>query len=221
MSAYELRLRENLLSKQDSPPGRPSDRAPDRASGGTSAGGAVRPASGPRYGRGSKRRAESTPIRRASESDDPIYARAEIDGGGHARVPVRRNTIHSVLTALPIVMLLVGLWIAHRDESAQTDGTPLRAESTQLSGVYEGVSLIKTSGSAKHYLWLEVPKADTTVLRGFRVSEQQARLARENLTLQRSILVDAAPTVQGSDTYWLWRLSVDGEVLIDDSELLH
>ncbi len=204
VSGCELRLRDKVLNKQAPP----------------SNSGAVRPARGPRYGRGSRANTPNSPMRRASESDDPIYQRAALDSDGHARGPGRRNTIHSVLTALPILMLLIGLWFAHNKESAQTAGAPLRAESVQVSGVYEGVSLVQAGGSGRHYLWLEVAVGNNSSLRGYRLSLQQAQLAREQLKLQQTIVVDAAPTVQGSDTHWLWRLSSEGEVLLDDSAKL-
>lgn len=188
-------------------------------------GGAVRPARGPRYGRGSKGTATASSMRRASESDDPIYQRVEVDADGHSRAPGRKNTIHSVLTALPVLMLVIGLIVFYRNEDAQTEQGPLRAASEQVSGRYAGVSVVRARGTGRHYLWLESTAVDggedTLTRRGYRLSEKQAAAVREALVLEQTVIAEAAPTVEGSDTRWVWRLIADDDVvLIDDSERL-
>lgn len=182
----------------------------------------VRKATGPRYGRG------HTPgvIRRASETGDPIYQRVPVAADGRTQAPPPRSNLQSLLTSLPILMLLVGLWVFYRNEGAQTEAGPLLAESEQLVGQYQGVSQVRSGGSGRHYLWLRVESggsasaAQDGARRGFRLLPQHAAMARQQLTLDDDVIVDVAPTVAGSETRWLWRLAIDDLVLIDDSERL-
>lgn len=183
----------------------------------------VRAARGPRYGRGYK----PGSLPRASESDDPIYRRVPVAADGMSLETRPRSMLHSLLTSLPILMLLAGLWVFYRNEGAQTEAGPLRDASVQWEGVYLGVSQVRAAGTGRHYLWL-LPAAEgaspelaaDSERRGFRVLLEQAALLRQQLAVDTRVVVDAAPTVEGSQTLWLWRLSVDGEIIIDDTERL-
>ena len=57
-------------------------------------------------------------------------------------VPKEKNAIHSVLTALPVIMLVAGLYFYYQGESAQSEGTPIIAESRQISGIFTGFSCL-------------------------------------------------------------------------------
>lgn len=129
--------------------------------------------------------------------------------------PPRRNPIHSILTALPVIMLVVGLYFYYKAENAQSAGAPIRAESVFLEGRFNGFSVVKSGISDQHFLWLDTGER----VRGIRLEE--------DLVYQLSILakgdplqLDIAPTVSGSRTQWLWRLVRDGQLLMDGSDQL-
>ena len=122
-----------------------------------------------------------------------------------------RNPVQSLITALPILMLVAGLYFYYSGESQQAKGLPIAAESVTLEGDFTGMSA--TSG--RHYLWLQHDNEK----RGLRVTKEQA-VVLESLERGISLLVKAAPHVQGSRTYWVWLIEQSGSVLIDDSEIL-
>ena len=174
----------------------------------------MRPAKGPRYGRAVR----PGELPRASESDDPVYRRVPVGDDGHPALEARRNRVHSILTAAPVLMFIIGLVVFYRNEGAQTDGGPLAAASEQMTGIYQGVSMVKGAGGGRHYLWVGVGESEER--RGFRLQRVQAAGVRDRLAMGDTLTVDVAPTVVGSDTRWLWRLVVDGEVLVDESATL-
>ena len=122
-----------------------------------------------------------------------------------------RNPVQSLITALPVLMLVAGLYLYYSGESQQTKGLPIAVESVTLAGNFAGMSA--TSG--RHYLWLQQDDEK----RALRVSSEQAVLL-ESLERGISLLVKAAPHVQGSRTYWVWHIEQSGSVLIDDSDVL-
>ena len=122
-----------------------------------------------------------------------------------------RNPVQSLITALPVLMLVAGLYFYYSGESQQAEGLPIAAASVTLAGDFTGTSA--TSG--RHYLWLQQDDEK----RGLRVTSEQAVLL-ESLERGIPLLVKAAPHIQGSRTYWVWHIEQSGSVLIDDSEAL-
>ena len=120
-----------------------------------------------------------------------------------------RNPVQSIITALPVLMLVAGLYLYYSGESQQANGLPIAAESVTLTGDFAGMSA--TSG--RHYLWVQ----QTDEKRALRVTSEQASLL-ESLERGIPLLVKAAPHVQGSTTYWAWRVEQSGSVLIDDGD---
>ncbi len=127
----------------------------------------------------------------------------------------RKNPIQSILTALPIIMLVAGLYLYYHADSAQSHGAPIRLESVQLDGVFTGLSVVQTGPEGRHYLW--VTHNDES--RGVRIQPAQALLL-DALERDADIVLQAAPTVAGSRTVWLWYLAQHGNVLIDNEALL-
>ncbi len=132
-----------------------------------------------------------------------------------AYVPRDRNPIHSILTALPIIMLVVGLYFYYQGESEQSHSAPIRAESVNAEGVFTGLSVVNSGSQGRHYLWFE----QDGKARGVRVQPLQAQ-ELEALTRGESIQVRMAPSVSGSTTFWAWYVEQAGEVFLDASVLL-
>ncbi len=127
-----------------------------------------------------------------------------------AVVRVGKNRIHSVLTALPVIMLVVGLYVHYSGENAQISGQAITSESTTLEGIFNGLSRVKGSGSGKHFIWIETAAR----ARGLRLTQQQSQRL-QSLQKGSSISILAAPTVSGSTTLWVYQLEQDGNVIID------
>jgi hypothetical protein len=127
-----------------------------------------------------------------------------------AYVPREKNPIHSILTALPVIMLIVGLYVYYKGESEQNQGIPIYAESQEIGGVFTGLSVVKSGSQGRHYLWVE----NEGSTRGIRIRPDQVQLMEE---LERGIEIQLsiAPTVTGSGTYWAWRVSQDGKVALE------
>lgn len=127
--------------------------------------------------------------------------------------PGEKNKIHSVLVALPVIMLIIGLAVYFRGESAQNNGAPVVAEMISRSGVFKSVSEVSGIGTPKHYLWYTNGDQSRGVRITFSQREQLSGLSKgDELTLK------LAPRVAGSTTLWAYRVSSDGRLLIDASE---
>lgn len=122
-----------------------------------------------------------------------------------------RNPLHSIIVALPLIMLVTGLYIYYRGESRQTQSVPIQAESIESSAVFTGLSATR----GRHYLWLD---ADG-VAKGVRVQEGQVPQL-ETLVRDAPILVKMAPSVPGSTTYWAWYVEQNGKVFLDSQDSL-
>jgi hypothetical protein len=132
-----------------------------------------------------------------------------------AYVPKEKNPIHSILTALPVIMLVVGLYVYYEGESEQSKGAPIRLESQNIEGVFTGLSVVKSGLQGRHYLWIE----EDGSTRGIRIRPEQVELMQE-LERGSEIKLSIAPTVTGSGIYWAWRVSQGGNVALDmDSSL--
>ena len=176
---------------------------------------AVRRATGSRYAKG---RAVGGLGARASElGDGPARPGARDPAPAATWSDGRRSRVYTTVTALPVLMLVGGLALFYRAESVQSGGAPIRAEATVASGVHRGLSVVRTGGRGQHFLWFD---DEARGRRGVRVSAAQERLLRPLLEIGDPIVLDVAPTVEGSAVPWVWRVRRDGEVLLDDSARL-
>ena len=125
-------------------------------------------------------------------------------------VPKEKNPIHSILTALPVIMLVAGLYFYYQNESEQNLGTPIESESVNIDGVFTGMSVVKSGSQGRHYLWINVNGST----RGVRIRPDQVSLV-ENLQRDVETKLSIAPTVSGSTTYWAWRVSQANTVFIN------
>ena len=116
--------------------------------------------------------------------------------------PGEKNRVHSVLTALPFLMLIIGLVFYFRGESAQNNGTLILDQSIELVGDFKGLSKVSGIGTTKHFLWLVTSNGE----RGVRIKPMQTQLVQE-LQVGDSVQLDAAPTVEGSKTMWIYSLT--------------
>lgn len=122
-----------------------------------------------------------------------------------------RNPLQSIITALPLIMLVTGLYIYYRGESQQTQGAPIGAQSVEFTGTFTGLSA--TSG--RHYLWVE----RDGVAKGVRIHEEQVATLE---ALERGVDIDMkiAPNVQGSTTYWAWYVEQSGALFLNAQDSL-
>ncbi|MBX2880891.1 MAG: hypothetical protein KTR32_13200 [Granulosicoccus sp.] len=130
-------------------------------------------------------------------------------------VPRQRNTIHSVLTALPVIMLVVGLYVYYRAESKQTEGAPIREYSTEVDGIFTGLSVVNAGNQGRHYLWFE----DNGASRGARLQAEHA--SKLDLLIRGQLVkIRIAPTVPNSSTVWVWYVEQDGTVYLNEEASL-
>lgn len=122
-----------------------------------------------------------------------------------------RHPVQSILTALPILMLVIGFFLYYRSESQQTHGVPIIEESVFVTGVYTGLSA--TSG--RHYLWIE----RDDVAKGIRVKEEQLPQL-ETLEKGESVELKIAPKVSQSKTFWALHVEQSGQVFLDIQKAL-
>lgn len=135
------------------------------------------------------------------------------EGTEDVYVPVQRNPIQSILSALPIIMLIAGLYIYYQGESEQSHSAPIRAESVEAQGVFTGLSVVKSGFSGgRHYLWFEQDGKS----RGVRIQAAQAHVL-EALTRDAPLSIRMAPSVTGSNTLWAWYVEQSGIVYLDAS----
>jgi len=106
----------------------------------------------------------------------------------------KKDPIYSVITALPVIMLLIGLAFWYYQEN----GSPLIEEAVELVGEFSGVSTTQAAGGTQHFVRLlrnDQPKL--------------IRITKEQLTEYQqykvgvSITITAAPTVSGSSSLWV------------------
>jgi len=132
---------------------------------------------------------------------------------GDVYVPKERNPIHSILTALPIIMLVVGLYFYYDNESEQASNTPILAESVEAGGLFTGLSVVNSGGEGRHYLWFE----NNGTARGVRIRSAQVEQLQV-LVRNEPISLKIAPTVHASKTYWAWYVEQSGLVLLNAEE---
>jgi len=129
------------------------------------------------------------------------------------QVAYGKNPIESVLTALPLLMVIIGVGFYYYNERKQSGGDLYLEQTQHHIGDYVGLSQQGKSVKAQRILWFET--ADKKQ-RGARVNYQQAQrlLELQEDKLQKGVAIElwAAPRVAGSAVLWLYRLSVDDEV---------
>jgi len=113
-------------------------------------------------------------------------------------------------------MLATGLYFHYRGESAQSHGAPILAESVERQASFEGLSIVRSGGQGRHYLWFEDTEGEP---HGARIRPGW-RDSLGSLAPGDEIRLRLAPTVSGSSTLWVWRVEHDGAVLLDDSARL-
>lgn len=130
-------------------------------------------------------------------------------------VPKQRNPIQSILTALPVIMLVAGLYIYYSNESEQANNAPIFSETIETNGIFTGLSVIKSGAQGRHYLWF----VENGASRGVRVKPSQARTLQV-LKRGESITLKLAPTVSESKTYWAWYVEQAGQVVLNAQDKL-
>jgi len=123
--------------------------------------------------------------------------------------PGEKNRIHSVLIALPVLMLMIGLFVYFNGERAQNNGTPILSEMVNRTGEFKSVSEVSGIGQPKYYLWYTVDGNS----KGVRINAEQ----KQSLGVLKTgdeLSLELAPRVAGSKTLWAYRLHHDGVELI-------
>jgi len=118
-----------------------------------------------------------------------------------------------VLTALPPLMLMIGLWVYYRAEQQQHAGAPILAEQIQLQGQYKGMSSLGSLGEQQLFLWLDTAERS----RGLRINaDQKQTIEQLSLPLEPGdqLSVQVAPRVVDSRIYWLLSISRNGESVL-------
>jgi hypothetical protein len=129
-----------------------------------------------------------------------------------AAMASKKHPIETLVTTLPLVMLLAGLAFYFLNERRQVDGQILFDQIQQFDGEYSGISQQSDKPDAQRIVWIQTPAR----LRGGRVDYQQAQQLK-TLSNGDPISVWAAPKIAGSNTLWVVKVSSDGEPLFDIS----
>ncbi len=132
-----------------------------------------------------------------------------MDGAAGSSASARRHPLYTVMSALPLAMLVVGIAIYYFGESQQSAAEPIVAEARELRGLAAGTSVLGAGEAAQHFFWLDTDRGQRSV----RITpEQHALLA--GFEKGGRVVVSAAPTISGSKKLWLLSLEDDaGEVL--------
>ncbi len=128
--------------------------------------------------------------------------------------PGEKNRIHSVLVALPVLMLMIGLYVYYSSESAQNNGAPVLSAMETRQGQFKSMSKVSGIGQAKHFVWYFVGEA----AKGARVTEAQAHQLSQ-LKPGDDLLLELVPRVEGSNTLWVYSLSYNNTQLISPPAL--
>lgn len=123
--------------------------------------------------------------------------------------PGEKNRIHSVLVALPVLMLMIGFFVYFKGESAQNNGAPVLSEMVSRTGQFKSVSEVSGIGLAKYYLWYTVNESS----KGVRIRAEQKEILGA-LKTGDDLSLELAPNVAGSTTLWAYRVHHDGVELI-------
>ncbi len=124
-----------------------------------------------------------------------------------------KNRIHSVLTSLPPLMLIIGLFFYYPAEQVQLSGPPVMTEQVTIEGLYMGTSTVKSLGEDQLFFWLDTPER----ARGVRLEAAQMHFLGnldEPLQVGEPLVLQAAPHVSGSRTYWLLSIARDARPML-------
>ena len=138
------------------------------------------------------------------------YAK-QLEGDSKPTPIVRKKKIHSELTALPLLMVIIGVIYYTLGEKRQAESELVMSESSQHDVVVDGLSVLKSvSGKGgKYYFWFQLDGDK----RGARVSEADSEYL-EHLTTGQQVIVSIAPTVPGSHVKWLYQVHHEGVDLL-------
>jgi len=123
--------------------------------------------------------------------------------------PGEKNRIHSVLIALPVLMLMIGFFVYFKGESAQNNGTPVLSEMVSREGQFKSLTEVSGIGQAKHYLWYTINDS----VKGVRITVQQ-KAELGVLKAGDQLSLELTPTVAGSNTLWAYRVQHNGADLL-------
>lgn len=158
----------------------------------------------------------ASPIRRISKDEKASHRRQWPDKKQLASSqnipqpkPGEKNRIHSVLIALPVLMLMIGFFVYFKGEHAQNNGAPILSELVTREGQFKSLSEVSGIGTAKTYLWYTVDGN----AKGVRISAAQ----KEKLGVLEAgdqLMLELAPSVAGSKILWAYRIIHDGVELV-------
>ncbi len=117
-----------------------------------------------------------------------------------------RHPVLSLITALPLIMLVAGLYYYYYAESEQTNSKPIASESREIIASFSGLSATR----GRHYLWVEFEGNS----KGIRVREEQVPLLEEMIRGEQ-LIVEMAPSISGSTTLWALRVEQAGSIFLD------
>lgn len=123
---------------------------------------------------------------------------------------VKKNPVHSVLTTLPVIMLLLGLWFYFSGEKQQRSGEPILSEMITVSGAFSGMSEQSKKPSAQRIVWIKTPER----LRGGRLNIDQYSLLQQ-LQKDQQVQLWLAPRVEGSTVLWVVKAQAGDQVFFD------
>jgi len=143
----------------------------------------------------------------ASATDEKHYQWPPVRDPALSFKSEARNPVHSILTALPVIMLVAGFMIYYLAESRQAKGVPILAESLQLSGTFTGLS----ATGDRHYLWIALEEG----AKGVRVQSDKVALL-DTMVRGDPIELHVAPRISGSTTYWAWRVEQNDTLFLEE-----
>lgn len=118
---------------------------------------------------------------------------------------VKKTRTQSVLTALPVLMLMAGLLYHWHTERQQTLSKPIVAAQETWQGVFDRITPRDDKVTGKHFYWVRIGERTRPV----RVTyEQKVRLQAESVPPGSAVELIVAPTVEGSSVMWLVSASV-------------
>ncbi len=120
----------------------------------------------------------------------------------------KKDKIHSVVTALPVIMLVAGLIYWYANGKNQRMMPPIQAEAVTLAGTFDGVAKEGNAGKEKYYFSL-LQEGEPKSLR---ITSAQHEAFVDGAK-GSAIEVIAAPTVSGASTLWVMSVepkAVDG-----------
>jgi len=129
-----------------------------------------------------------------------------------------KSRMYSVLTALPVLMLIIGIYVYYSAERAQKNSALIMSQAQIFEGEYQGLTEVGSGSWGRHYLWVNVVDAEgKTRKRHARITDDEALYLtlpefREQVDLEKQqvVTVRAAPTVADSGVLWVYELAREG-----------